>query len=106
MKPMKKILSIFILMFSLWAGAKGTQNDQPVVAYPNPAKDFLYIKTANPNIKIKSVTFYSILGNMVAEMPINANFSEIRVDRLKSGKYLMKYTLNDNSQKIIQIIKQ
>ena len=57
-------------------------------------------------MKIKSATFYSILGNVVADVQINANYSEIRVDRLKQGKYLMRYVLSNNTQKIIQVIKQ
>lgn len=116
---MKKLLSTFIFVFILFFGQISAQsfqniapnsqnsgNEQPVMAYPNPAKEFLYLKTSNPNLKIKTTTFYSILGNIVAEMPINASYSEIRVDKLKPGKYLMKYVLNDNTQKVIQIIKQ
>ena len=83
-----------------------TTNDKELIAYPNPAKDFLYLKTSDPNVKIKSATFYSILGNVVADVQINANYSEIRVDRLKQGKYLMRYVLSNNTQKIIQVIKQ
>lgn len=112
---MKKVLSIFIFALILFSGEMlgqysqvGTYaNQEPKISvYPNPAKDFLYIKSANPNIKIKSVTFYSILGSTISEMDINANYSEIRVDKMKSGKYLMRYTLSDNSQKTISIIKQ
>lgn len=115
---MKKILFSIILSFLLYSQQTFAQafhngtfnqnfnNEQKVIAYPNPAKDYLYLKTNNPNTKIKSITFYSILGNVVADMPINASYSEIKVDKLKSGKYLMRYTLNDNTQKVIQIIKQ
>ena len=80
-------------------------NDKELIAYPNPAKDFLYLKTTDPNVKIKSATFYSILGNVVADVQINANYSEIRIDKLKQGRYLMRYVLSNNTQKIIQIIK-
>ena len=83
-----------------------TANDKELIAYPNPAKDFLYLKTSAPNVKIKSATFYSILGNVVADVQINANYSEIRIDKLKQGRYLMRYVLSNNTQKIIQIIKQ
>ena len=81
-------------------------NDKELIAYPNPAKDFLYLKTTDPNVKIKFATFYSILGNVVADVQINANYSEIRIDKLKQGRYLMRYVLSNNTQKIIQIIKQ
>lgn len=74
--------------------------------YPNPAKDFIVLKTKDSSIKIKSVTFYSILGTEVASYTINSNYTELRLDRLKSGRYLMTYVLSDNTQKVTQIIKQ
>ena len=57
-------------------------------------------------MKIKSVTFYSILGMQVAEYQINKNSEEIRLDKLRPGKYLMRYVLSDNTQKVTQIVKQ
>lgn len=81
-------------------------DDGVVVAYPNPTKDFIFIKSKNAALKIKSVTFYSILGNQVAQYSVNMNSGEINLDRLKPGKYLMKYLLSDDTQKVIQIIKQ
>ena len=52
------------------------------------------------------LTFYSILGMEVAQYAVNMNSGEIRLDRLRPGKYLMKYTLSDNTQKVTQIVKQ
>jgi hypothetical protein len=86
--------------------ASQKSDDGMLIAYPNPARDFIYLKTKNPLLKVKSVYFYSILGNQVAEYYVDASFSEIRLDRLKSGKYLMRYILSDNTQKVTQIIKQ
>lgn len=114
---MKKKLFYFIFLLTLLYSEYGfsqsqssfssnTENEISVVTYPNPAKDYLYIKTNNPNIQIKNVSFYSILGNMVATMPINASYSEIRVDKLRPGKYILRYILSNNTQKIIQVIKQ
>lgn len=85
---------------------QNTNIDPLVSAYPNPAKDYLYLKTNHPNLKIKNLVFYSILGNVVANMVVNASYSEIKIDKLKTGKYLMHYTLSDGTQKVIQIIKQ
>lgn len=115
---MKKFLLFVSLLLNLYNGQLYAQdiqreslqqnrNDEKlIVAYPNPVRDYLYLKTSNPNIKVKSVVFYSILGNIVADMNINASYTEIRLDRLRTGKYLMKYTLSDDTQKVIQIIKQ
>jgi hypothetical protein len=81
-------------------------DDGVLIAFPNPAKDFIIVKSKDNNLKVKSVTFYSILGMQVAEYVVNMNSGEIRLDKLRPGKYLMKYTLSDNTQKITQIIKQ
>lgn len=81
-------------------------DDGILVAYPNPAKDYIVVKSKDASLKIKSVAFYSILGMQVAEVNVNMNSGEIRLDRLKPGKYLMRYTLSDNTQKVTQIIKQ
>ncbi|HPW87554.1 MAG TPA: T9SS type A sorting domain-containing protein [Kaistella chaponensis] len=81
-------------------------DDGVLVAFPNPAKDFIIVKSKDSDLKVKSVTFYSILGMQVAEYIVNMNSGEIRLDKLRPGKYLMKYTLSDNTQKVTQIIKQ
>ena len=81
-------------------------DDGVLVAYPNPTKDVLLLRSKDIAIKIKTVTFFSILGAQVAEYTINSNNTELRLDKLRPGKYLMRYTLDDNTQKITQIIKQ
>lgn len=114
----KLLLSLFFVgLFSVAAQAQTSQrepisasqkNDDGVVlvAYPNPARDVLVLKSKDANLKIKSVAFYSILGVQVAAYNVNSGSSEIRLDQLKSGKYLLRYTLSDNTQKVTQIIKQ
>ncbi|SHJ98956.1 T9SS type A sorting domain-containing protein [Epilithonimonas mollis] len=115
---MKKFL-FFIIFTVISAGFSGEMKAQStrmvagqktddgiVVASPNPAKDFLILKSKDNSTKIKSVTFFSILGVQVAEYVINSNNAELRLDKLRPGKYLMRYTLEDNTQKITQIIKQ
>ena len=78
-------------------------DDGILVAYPNPTKDVLILKSKDDSAKIKTVTFFSILG---AQYTINSNNAELRLDKLRPGKYLMRYLLDDNTQKITQIIKQ
>lgn len=77
-----------------------------LVVYPNPARDLIMVKSKDASLKIKSVTFFSILGMQVAEYQINKNSEEIRLDKLRPGKYLMRYVLSDNTQKVTQIVKQ
>ena len=118
---MKKFLffvtfSVSFLMFSSEIKAQQTlreplstsqkSDDGALVAYPNPTRDFIIVKAKNPMLKVKSVTFYSIIGTQVSETMVNMNTAEIRLDKLKPGKYLMKYTLSDNTQKVTQVVKQ
>ena len=118
LKRMKKLL-FFIIFTVVSAGFSGEMkaqtartisnqrtDDGVLVAYPNPTKDVLMLKSKDLSVKIKTVTFFSILGAQVAEYNINSNNTELRLDRLRPGKYLMRYTLDDNTQKITQIIKQ
>lgn len=84
----------------------GKADDGLLVAYPNPARDNLVLKSKDSSLKIKSVTFYSILGVQVAQYTVNMSAGEINIDKLRPGKYLMRYVLSDNTQKVTQIIKQ
>ncbi len=80
--------------------------EKVLTAYPNPTKGSIYIKTSDNSVKILSVTFYSILGTKVASYKINANAAELNLEKLRPGKYLMKYALSDKTQRVQQIIKQ
>lgn len=81
-------------------------DDGVLAAYPNPARDFLVVKAKDSSLKIKNVTFYSILGTQVANYSVNSNKAEINIEKLKPGKYLIRYILSDNTQKVTQIVKQ
>ena len=81
-------------------------DDGVLQSFPNPAKDFIILKSKDSNLKIKTVTFYSILGVQVAQYNINMNSAQINLDKLRPGKYLMKYVMSDDTQKVTQIIKQ
>jgi len=116
---MKKLLLLFIFL-STFVGFSNNMkaqikeptsfsqksDDGVLVAYPNPARDFLIIKAKEPNLKVKSVTFYSILGTQVANYSVNMNSGEINIEKLKPGKYLIRYILSDNTIKVTQIVKQ
>ncbi|MCU7615053.1 T9SS type A sorting domain-containing protein [Chryseobacterium sp. GMJ5] len=116
---MRKLLLLFIFMgaFVGFSGNLKAQLKEPnsisqksddgvLAAYPNPAKDFLVVKAKDAALKIKNVTFYSILGTQVANYSVNANKAEINIEKLKPGKYLIRYILSDNTQKVTQIVKQ
>lgn len=109
------LISFFILtgLFSQYSNAQtivkqninSSQNNEGVLVAYTHNKNMLFIKSKNDSLKIKSIIFYSILGVQTAEFSINANSMEINIDKFRSGKYLMKYTLSDNTQQVIQVIK-
>ncbi|KFF03931.1 T9SS type A sorting domain-containing protein [Chryseobacterium luteum] len=116
---MRKLLLLFIFSGAFFGLSNNMQaqlrepgsitqksDDGVLVAYPNPAKEFLVIKAKDSALKIKSVTFYSILGTQVANYSVNMNSGEINIEKLKPGKYLIRYILSDNTQKVTQIVKQ
>ncbi|SDQ72722.1 Por secretion system C-terminal sorting domain-containing protein [Chryseobacterium soldanellicola] len=116
---MKKLLLLFIFLGTFVGFSSNLKaqikepgsisqkaDDGVLVAYPNPAKDFLIVKAKDTSLKIKSVTFYSILGTQVANYSVNMNTGEINIEKLKPGKYLIRYILSDNTQKVTQIVKQ
>lgn len=115
---MRKILLLFIFsaIFLGFSNQMKAQQREPsslsqksddgiLTAYPNPAKDVLVVKAKDASLKIKNVTFYSIMGTQVASYNINTNRSEINIDKLKPGKYMIRYILSDNTQKVTQIVK-
>lgn len=117
---MKKLLSsiIFFCLIAFFSGEISAQSfsreplsasqksdEGIIVAYPNPARDYIIVKSKDQSLKIKSVTFYSILGMQVAEFAVNMTSGEIRLDKLRPGKYLMRYVMSDNTQKVTQIVK-
>lgn len=116
---MKKFLLLFIFLGTFVGFSSNMQaqikepnsisqksDDGVLVAYPNPAKDFLIVKAKDANLKIKNVIFYSILGTQVANYSVNMNSGEINIEKLKPGKYLIRYILSDNTMKVTQIVKQ
>lgn len=105
-KQIYLLLFGFFLMFSGISKAQSMKNNDVLVAYPNPTKNNLYLKVEDTNIKIQSVTFFSILGRPVATYQVNANSTKINLSTLRRGKYLMKYTLSNQESKVKQIVKQ
>lgn len=105
-KQIYLLLFGFFLMFSGISKAQSVKNNDILIAYPNPTQNSLYLKVEDSNIKIQSVTFFSILGRPVATYQVNANSTKINLSTLRRGKYLMKYTLSNLESKVKQIVKQ
>ena len=57
--------------------------------YPNPANDVLSIATKS-EIRIKSISIYNILGQLVVAIPNAENLSKVGVSKLRAGNYIMR----------------
>ncbi|MDY6026160.1 T9SS type A sorting domain-containing protein [Bergeyella zoohelcum] len=110
---MKRIIYIVLMIFMM-GGSLAAQfhaesfvpKEEVIIAYKNASRDVLVVKTTQQSMKIKSIAIFDILGTQVAQFSTNTNSMEIDLSRLRNGKYLMSYSLNDNTQKVKQIIKQ
>lgn len=103
-KQIQSFILFCLLTFSAGAFAQSAQED--IVAYPNPTRSDLMIKVGQPGLKIRTISFYDILGSQVATYQVNASAVELQLGTLRAGKYLMRYQLSDDTAKVKQIIKQ
>jgi len=74
----------------------------PVEIYPNPASNFLYIKTDDS--KQKTIEVLNVLGEKVTQFNIN-NSIELNTSNYSNGIYFIKIT-NDSQQQILKFVKQ
>lgn len=108
---MKKfILIISLLLGSAAAGDLSAQKvagreEAAVAIYPNPTHGDLTIRTSG-TVKIKSLSVFSLLGTPLLSYEYNQPMVEVNLDKLKPGKYFLRYTLSDNTERVKQIIKQ
>jgi len=70
--------------------------------YPNPAKNSFAIKN---NADIQSAILYTITGQEVLRLTTIANGTDVNIEKLPAGVYLLNLTIGD-ATKNIKIIKQ
>ena len=75
--------------------------------YPNPAKDFTFVKSKSSFLGIKSIMIYTVVGNEVLNLRANnANKVRVNLSRIRSGKYLIKVVFTDDSEEAQILVKQ
>ena len=87
----------------LSANNKVTYLNEDIVVYPNPANEFLYVKTKDFKSECR-VELYDPLGRMIVDFSTMENFFSIPITTLSSGIYILKITLPNKvfKQKIIK----
>lgn len=78
-------------------------NDNDISIYPNPAKNFVYLKM--PSTKNKStVTVFNVLGKQVLFRLIESNDKQIDISSLSKGIYILNVK-SENKTKSFKLIK-
>lgn len=78
---------------------------QKVRMYPNPAVAETNIDFGDFNFQDSNARIYSVLGQLVSEVPLNQQTSRINTSSLESGIYLVTIT-SGNSSVTKRLIKQ
>jgi len=73
--------------------------------YPNPAADHLTLSLANNTLENMSYAVYSIEGKLIGQRAISDNLTNIQMEGLASGFYLVKVYNNTNEVKTFKILK-
>lgn len=94
--------NIFIAKFQ--PGPLGVKNlaAPKVVVFPNPNRGNFTVKTAENNVK--SITIYTILGQLVQKITPKGNTSEINIRNLETGLYFVTVTLESNNKETLKIV--
>jgi len=81
-------------------------NKSTLTIFPNPAIDFVRIKSSNLFVRFKEIKVIDIVGNEMFHVTGN-NFStaELNISQLRKGKYLIKVTYSDNTEEATQLVK-
>lgn len=83
------------------ASAENSLDKNEVQIYPNPFKDYVYLKN---NKEIEKISVTDLNGRMIKNF--NGNESSLPMNDLSSGVYLLILKLKDGSQKTHKIIKK
>lgn len=76
-----------------------------IVLSPNPANDYLEVKTPNQVAENYSVEIFNIAGNIVYSNTQGLNLSKIPISKFCEGIYIVKVTNSQNSYQKQLIIK-
>ncbi len=80
-------------------------NNTGIAAYPNPVKDVLTLQTSFTPSADAVVTISDVTGKTVYTGKVSARKTEINLNRLPSGMYLLKYTDNGKSD-VMKLTKE
>jgi len=74
-------------------------------AYPNPANNYLTLKTENFNLSTLNFQLFDISGQLLLNQKINSNETSISMESLPAANYFLKVIDNNKEVKTFRIIK-
>ncbi|MCK9302056.1 MAG: carboxylesterase family protein [Bacteroidales bacterium] len=74
-----------------------TSGNSFITVYPNPADNYINIKTCNGKAIESKITIYSSFGNVVKELYVNADVPNVYVGDLAQGFYVITLNISDKT---------
>jgi len=94
----------FVVEFNPTMGVDRTEIDNTVSIYPNPATD---VVTVNANTTITSVTIYTLAGQKLNVIAVNAlSNGEVPVANLPAGIYMLEIYMDNDTSVTKRLIKK
>lgn len=101
---MKELSGVFTYSQIILANNKQI-DELSITAYPNPVKDFLYLKMSTKKGSDNSINIADITGKGIENIKLNENETQVNMTKYNPGIYFVKYNNNGFSQ-TLKVIKQ
>jgi hypothetical protein len=77
-----------------------------IIAYPNPAQDYVILKIKNYEVENLSYQLYDVNGSIIKDNKVEGNETTIVMQNLKPSAYFLKVTDKNKVIKTFKIIKK
>ncbi|WP_282049086.1 T9SS type A sorting domain-containing protein [Maribacter aquivivus] len=77
-----------------------------IIAYPNPVVDILYVNKGNQDFENLTFQVFDFGGKLIKNGILENSISEIRLDYIRSGIYLLIVVSNDETLYSLKLIKK
>jgi len=64
---------------------------QNITVFPNPAKNQFSVVNSNPINNLETIEIFDVMGKQVKSIQVNSNKTDILIEELKTGVYLLKF---------------
>lgn len=79
---------------------------QQIQVHPNPANDFVTIKSGDPNVSLKHVEVYDITGRKVISEDLEGQSQGFSINKLHPGIYNVRIQTNNGRNTNLKLVVQ